>query len=53
MISIEQCKKILNKGKRKYTDEEVKDIREFLYQIANIELDMRKELNDKIEEKIK
>ncbi|GAB6009126.1 hypothetical protein [Dysgonomonas reticulitermitis] len=42
-MSIEECKKILNKGKRRYTDEEVKMIREYLYQFAEIELKIREE----------
>jgi hypothetical protein len=37
MISLEQCKKILNKTKKKYTDDEIKAIREWLYRIAEIE----------------
>lgn len=37
MIPLEQCKKILNKGKRKYSEEEIIKIREFLYFIAEIE----------------
>lgn len=47
MRSIEKCRKILNKNKHKYTDEEIRGIREFLYQMANLEINMRKELNDK------
>lgn len=39
MLSIEHCKKILNKGKRKYTDEEVKQIREFLFLLAELQLE--------------
>lgn len=39
MISIEECKKILNKGKRKYTNEEVKQIREFLFFLAELQLE--------------
>lgn len=39
MLSIEYCKKILNKGKRKYTDEEVKQIREFLFLLAELQLE--------------
>ena len=38
MLSILECKKILNKGERKYTDEETKMIREFLYKVAEIEI---------------
>jgi hypothetical protein len=38
MISLEHCRKILNKTKSKYTDEEVKKIREFLYRMAQIDV---------------
>ena len=37
MLSLERCKKILNKNGNKYTDEEVEKIREFLYTMAMIE----------------
>ena len=39
MIALEQCKKILNKGARKYTENEIKEIRSFLYFIGQIELE--------------
>ena len=42
MLSLEKCKSVLNKGKRKYSNEEVEDIRTFLYKIAAIEADYRK-----------
>jgi len=38
MISIERCKAILNKGTKKFTNEEIKEIREYLYTIAEIEV---------------
>ena len=38
MITIEQCNKILNKGERKYEDDEIRLIREYLYQLANLEI---------------
>lgn len=38
MLSIKQCKEILNKGKRKFTEKEIKEIRDYLYLIADIEL---------------
>ncbi len=38
MINIEQCKKVLNIGERKYKDEEIKMIRDFLYQLAELEI---------------
>ena len=38
MLTIESCIKTLNKnGKKKYTPEEAKAIREYLYQIAQIQ----------------
>jgi hypothetical protein len=43
MISIEDCRRILNKGKRKYTNDQIKIIREYLYQFAEIELKIREE----------
>ena len=40
MVTLEKCKTILNdKGGRKYSDEEIKLIREFLYIVAEIEED--------------
>jgi hypothetical protein len=39
MLSLERCKKILNNGKRKYTDEEVKQIRDYLYMIAELQFE--------------
>jgi len=39
MLSISKCKRIINKkGQRKYSDEEIKVIRNFLYQIAEIDV---------------
>jgi len=40
MLSIEQCKKTLNKGGIMYTDEEVRQIREFLYFIAEMDYNL-------------
>jgi len=39
MLSLEQCKKILNKNGRKYNEEEIKKIRAILYKLAGIEYD--------------
>lgn len=36
MLTIEQCSKILNQEKTKYNNEEVKQIREFLYLVAKL-----------------
>ncbi len=35
------CKKILNKGKNKYTKEQIEEIRTKLYELADIELKIR------------
>lgn len=40
MITIENCKKTLNKGERKYKDEEIKKIREYLYFIGSLQLEV-------------
>lgn len=37
MLSIEKCKQILTKGGANYTDEEVKRIRELLYQLGHLD----------------
>lgn len=37
MLSLEKCKKHLDKGKRKYTTKEVEAIREILYELAKIQ----------------
>ena len=39
MISLEKSKKILNKGERKYTDEEVKEIRDTLEMMARLQIE--------------
>lgn len=39
MLSLETCKSIVNEGKRKYTNEEIKEIREFLYLLANLQVE--------------
>lgn len=37
MLSIEACKKILNNNGKNYNDNEVKQIREYLYFLAEIQ----------------
>lgn len=43
MISEKECTQILNSGEEKYTNEEVKLIRDFLVMLATIEYDQFKE----------
>lgn len=45
MLSIEKCKKVLTKKEKKYTNEQVKVIRDYLYQMA-IVLDELKSKNN-------
>ena len=55
MIPLERCKKILNKGKRKYREEEIIKIREFLYFVAEIKMEpftIKSEGKDKNEKKM-
>lgn len=42
-ISIQKCKRILNKLKISYSDEDIFQIREFLYLLAEIELTLKDE----------
>ena len=46
MVTLELCKKILNSGKRKYADCEIKEIREFLYRMAELQIESEKEKNN-------
>jgi hypothetical protein len=50
MLKLEKCKKILQAGGRKYTDEEVKKLREELYRMASIVNDTKAIENGKLEE---
>ncbi len=47
MLSIEQCKKQLQKSGKTYTDEQVKEIRHQLYKLANLEYHLFKTLKAK------
>ncbi|MBQ5613874.1 MAG: hypothetical protein IIU82_02525 [Tidjanibacter sp.] len=46
MLSIERCKQILKEEGMKLDDEQIKEVREFLYTIANLEYKI-KNLNEK------
>lgn len=39
MLSLEICKKILNSGKNKYTDDEIKLIREYIFFLAELQIE--------------
>jgi hypothetical protein len=43
VLNLETCKKILNNDKRKYTDEEIRQIREILYMFAELQLENENE----------
>jgi len=42
-VPLEICKQVLNNGKRKHTEEEVRQIRELLYMLAELQLENEKE----------
>lgn len=46
MLSIEVCKSILNKNKKKYNNEQVKLIRDHLYKMAIIIDEVKDKYND-------
>ena len=39
MLPLETCAKILNNRKKKYNNEEVKQIREYLYLLAQLQIE--------------
>lgn len=45
VITLENCEKILNKGTRKYTKEEIRQIREYLFFIGQLELENSNTVN--------
>mgnify|MGYP000024092762 CR=1 FL=1 len=40
MITLAECKKILNAQKIKYTDEQVKQVRQYLYLLAEMQIEI-------------
>ncbi len=44
MLTLETCTKILNNGKKKYNNEEVRQIREYLYLMAQLQIESENEL---------
>lgn len=51
MLSIESCNEILNKNNYKLNNEEIKQVREFLYLLAEIQINAEKTLIENENEK--
>lgn len=47
MLSLEVCKKILSDGKIKYTNEEIKEIREFVYNCGYLQVEHEEYIKNK------
>ena len=45
MIPLKLCKEILNKGSKKYSDEEIEMIRDFLYEMGMIQMEVENNKN--------
>ena len=45
MIPLKLCKEILNKDSKKYSDEEIELIRDFLYQMGMIQIEIENNEN--------
>ena len=46
MLSIEECNKVLNEKEKKYSNEQVKVIREYLYLMAKVMDEFKSQYND-------
>jgi hypothetical protein len=46
MLSVEKCNKVLNKNNRKYSTEQVKVIRDYLYQMAIVIDELKSKTNE-------
>ena len=51
MLSLDECNKILNKKEKKYTNEEVKEIRLTLYKLADIVYTEKNNQNEQLKRK--
>jgi hypothetical protein len=51
MLSIDECKKILNKKEQKYTTEQIKEIRLTLYKLADIVYTEKNNQNEQLNRK--
>ena len=45
MIPLKLCKELLNKGSKKYSDEEIEMIRDFLYEMGMIQIEVENNKN--------
>lgn len=50
MLTLETCTKMLNNGKKKYSNEEVKQIREYLYLLAQLQIESENGLNNHLKD---
>ncbi|TYQ00224.1 hypothetical protein C7447_101834 [Tenacibaculum adriaticum] len=50
MLTLEKCRRILEAGGKKYSDENVKKLREKLYSLAGVVTDVKALENEKLEE---
>ncbi len=46
MLNLEICKKFANDGKMKYTNEEIKEIREFVYLLGYLQVEQEENVNN-------
>lgn len=51
MVEIEKCKDILNTEERQYSNEQILQIRAFLYQMAELEFEIYRKKRDEQAEK--
>lgn len=50
MLTLETCTKLLNNGKNKYNNDEVKQILEYLYLMAQLQIESENGLNNHIKD---
>ena len=50
MLTLETCTKLLNNGKNKYSNDEVKQIREYLYLMAQLQIESENGLNNHLKD---
>ena len=51
MLSLDECKRILNKKEQKYTTEQIREIREALYLLASLTLKIKYNTNEEFRRK--